>query len=80
MVRAPGVLTILTSKSLSRHSVVQILAASWAAGPLRPPVFLGGDDALKPLNDDKKLMHSISGGLTYFLRNGFITYAILIVY
>ena len=44
VVRDPGVLTVLTSESLSRHSVVQILATSWAADPQQHP-FLGTDFA-----------------------------------
>ena len=42
VVRDPGALTVLTSKSLSRHNVVQILATSWAADPPQLP-FLGAD-------------------------------------
>ena len=37
--RAPGVLTILTSKSLSRAGVVQILATSTSKNALAPSVF-----------------------------------------
>ena len=39
MVRDPGALTILTSKSLSRARVVQILAASTSKSALAPSVF-----------------------------------------
>ena len=42
LLRARQFLTILTSKSLSRAGVVQILATSWAADPPQLP-FLGAD-------------------------------------
>ena len=37
--RDPGASTVLTSKSLSCHNAVQILATSWAADPPNPPAF-----------------------------------------
>ena len=39
MVRDPGVLTMLTSESLSRHSVVQILCISTSKSVPIMPVF-----------------------------------------
>ena len=39
VVRDPGVLTILTSKSFSRAGVVQILATSTSKSALSPSVF-----------------------------------------
>ena len=43
MVRDPGVLTILTSKSFSRAGVVQILATSTSKSALAPSVFYDFD-------------------------------------
>ena len=54
VVRSFQFLTIVTSKSLSRRSVVQILATSWAADPPHPPVFRSWlSEPAKPQNYGK---------------------------
>ena len=58
MLRTHGVLTILTSKSLSRADVVQILSTSWAADPSQLPFF---GPTFASLRSDKTMeKHSIS--------------------
>ena len=61
MLRACQFLTIWTSKSLSRHSVVQILSTSWAAGSLHHLAFPSWlCEPAKPRNCGKASQHDLN--------------------